>query len=64
MGVGGGVGAPSLQDVSLRLVEYLETLRRQGVEKVAVYLYSVHPNMQKVWWFFCRALLPGGKKSK
>lgn len=36
------------QDLSLRLVEWLETLMVQGYHRVILYLFDMHPNMLKV----------------
>ena len=36
------------QDVSMRLVEWLEVLRQQGYDTVFVYVVHVHPNVLKV----------------
>ena len=37
-----------LGDVSLRLVEWIELLRAQGVEKIFLKILAVHPNVMKV----------------
>ena len=37
-----------MTDLSLKLVEWLEVLRLQGYEKVFIYVYSVHPNVERV----------------
>ena len=38
----------SVNDLSLRLIEWLELLRILGVSKVFLYSYGVHPNIQRV----------------
>ena len=36
------------QDWSLRLLEFVENHLAQGHDKIAIYVYSVHPSMQQV----------------
>ena len=36
------------RDLSLRLVEWIEVLRAQGVEKIFLKILAVHPNVMKV----------------
>ena len=37
-----------LGDVSMRIIEWIELLRAQGVEKVILSVLAVHPNVKKV----------------
>ena len=37
-----------LGDVSMRIIEWIEVLRAQGVEKIILSSLSVHPNVYKV----------------
>ena len=37
-----------LGDVSMRIIEWIEILRAQGVEKVILSVLAVHPNVKKV----------------
>ncbi len=36
------------RDVSLKFVEWLETLREQDFSKVVIYVYALHPNVARV----------------
>ena len=38
----------SLEDKSMRFVEWIEILRAQGVEKIFLTVLAVHPNVWKV----------------
>ena len=42
-----GLAAPG-DDLSLRMMEWIEVLRALGAEKVFLYNYEVHPNVKKV----------------
>ena len=37
-----------LGDLSLRLIEWIELLRAQGVDKIFLHILAVHPNVMKV----------------
>ena len=37
-----------LGDISLRLIEWIELLRAQGVDKIFLQILAVHPNVMKV----------------
>ena len=37
-----------LGDVSMRFIEWIELLRAQGVDKIFLKVYAVHPNVMKV----------------
>ncbi len=37
-----------LGDVSIRFIEWIELLRAQGVDKIFLKVYAVHPNVMKV----------------
>ena len=37
-----------LGDVSMRFIEWIELLRNQGVDKIFLKVYAVHPNVMKV----------------
>lgn len=40
------------QDLSLRLIEWIELLKLVGVTRIHMYNYAVHPNIQKVLDFY------------
>ena len=42
-----GLAVPG-DDLSLRMMEWIEVLRALGAEKVFLYNYEVHPNVKKV----------------
>ena len=39
-------------DMSLRMIEWMELIKLQGISRVHVYDLAVHPNMKKVRIFF------------
>ena len=41
-------GLSQLEDVSLRLIEWIELLRALGVDKIILPVLAVHPNILKV----------------
>ena len=41
-------GLSQLEDVSLKIIEWIELLRSLGVDKISLHILAVHPNVMKV----------------
>ena len=41
-------GLSHLDDVSLKIIEWIELLRSLGVDKISLHIIAVHPNVMKV----------------
>ena len=47
----------TVNDLSLRLIEWLELLRILGFSKVFVYFFSIHPNMERVLKYYQKIVI-------